>query len=385
MTAYSYPERIQQFITNNPGTGNIVLGAAQAGFAALGASDDAHIFESVLIIDGNNWEVRSDCIYTHGTLLLTRGTFIASSIGSAISFTASAQIAIGLSGAGHSKRPSLDATRKILQDPTTGAAVVVASSNLTNAVANYPTLSGFPTTPTGDVAKAIFIDNTTGIAYRWSGSGYVNLSIPVDSNGNFVANVVPRTGTLAFLLGISTAGDGEIASATDVDAIVKYKGTSPSVGTAFFRSKIASEVVFSVPIFTCGAINTFTTVSLASAVLITSDPFGVLSTGTNSIVVPAGGYGATVEVLLPWAEQTGASGSRRGFRMFSGVTITPSIRWFAANIAATGVLSNCNKGDYDLGTVSGSFQIQLNHDSSVAPNVGLSSVTMQVTVKVYLP
>lgn len=57
----------------------------------------------------------------------------------------------------------------------------------------------------------------------------------VDSGGNLLAQVTPRTGTLASLLAVSNAGDGEVATATDVDAQVVYKG-DPSVGIPYFKS-----------------------------------------------------------------------------------------------------------------------------------------------------
>jgi len=51
-----------------------------------------------------------------------------------------------------------------------------------------------------------------------------------DSDGNIPAQIIPRTGILASLLAVSNAGDGELATPTDVDGVVQYKG-SPSVGT----------------------------------------------------------------------------------------------------------------------------------------------------------
>ena len=57
----------------------------------------------------------------------------------------------------------------------------------------------------------------------------------VDEDGNLIASVVPRTDTLFNLLAVADAGDGEVASATDVQALVLYQG-SPSVGTPFHRA-----------------------------------------------------------------------------------------------------------------------------------------------------
>lgn len=57
-------------------------------------------------------------------------------------------------------------------------------------------------------------------------TGTSNLSY--DSSGNLVANVIPRTGTLASLVGVSgiDGGVGEIASATDVPAVAKLNGVA---------------------------------------------------------------------------------------------------------------------------------------------------------------
>lgn len=56
-----------------------------------------------------------------------------------------------------------------------------------------------------------------------------------DANGNIVANVALRKDTLANLLLVADAADGEIAVATDADVLVRYLG-SPSVGTVFGRT-----------------------------------------------------------------------------------------------------------------------------------------------------
>lgn len=77
-----------------PGTGNIAVGAAVAGpYRTLGAAQDGMTFD-VAITDGNAWEVRTGCVYTHGTTTLTRGTLEDSSTGSAISLSASAQVMV---------------------------------------------------------------------------------------------------------------------------------------------------------------------------------------------------------------------------------------------------------------------------------------------------
>lgn len=53
--------------------------------------------------------------------------------------------------------------------------------------------------------------------------------------GNVLGNVTPRADTLVNLLAISDAGDGEVATATDVDALVVYRGSPVSVGVPYYR------------------------------------------------------------------------------------------------------------------------------------------------------
>lgn len=81
-------------VASAPGAGNIAVGAAVTGpYRALGAAQDGMTFD-VAITDGNAWEVRSGCVYTHGTTTLTRGTLEDSSTGSAISLSASAKVMV---------------------------------------------------------------------------------------------------------------------------------------------------------------------------------------------------------------------------------------------------------------------------------------------------
>ncbi len=81
-------------VASAPGTGNISVGAAVSGpYRTLGAAHDGKTFD-IAITDGNAWEVRTGCTYTHGTTTLTRGTLEDSSTGSAISLSASAQVMV---------------------------------------------------------------------------------------------------------------------------------------------------------------------------------------------------------------------------------------------------------------------------------------------------
>ncbi|HMQ71175.1 MAG TPA: hypothetical protein PKD25_01550 [Rubrivivax sp.] len=89
------PNRAYFSVSNTPSTsGNLTVSTAVAGpYRTLTAADDGLIC-SVSIIDGNAWEVRTGCVYTHSTTTLTRGTLEESSTGSAIDLTSSAKVMI---------------------------------------------------------------------------------------------------------------------------------------------------------------------------------------------------------------------------------------------------------------------------------------------------
>lgn len=73
---------IEQTVTNTPGTsGGVTLGPATAGRLALVASDDGLPFDFAFTVPGGDTEVREDCVYTHSTRSLTRGTLASSTAG----------------------------------------------------------------------------------------------------------------------------------------------------------------------------------------------------------------------------------------------------------------------------------------------------------------
>ena len=82
-------------ISNTPGAaGDLTVSSAVAGpYRTLAAAHDGVAFD-VAIVDGNAWEVRTDCTYTHAGTTLGRGTLEDSSTGSAITLTSSAVVMI---------------------------------------------------------------------------------------------------------------------------------------------------------------------------------------------------------------------------------------------------------------------------------------------------
>ena len=82
----SFKDRISVSISNTPGTGSVILNTAQSGYLSFSAGDNGLTFD-ILFSDGTNWELAKNCIYTHSGTSLSRGTFVNSSTGSAISLS----------------------------------------------------------------------------------------------------------------------------------------------------------------------------------------------------------------------------------------------------------------------------------------------------------
>lgn len=97
MTFPDFKNRIG-YATATTGTGTITLGSAESGYAALAAGDDGLKFD-VVIEDGTDWEVYREGTYTHSGTTLTRGTFEASSTGSALNLSGSAKVYVTHSAA----------------------------------------------------------------------------------------------------------------------------------------------------------------------------------------------------------------------------------------------------------------------------------------------
>jgi hypothetical protein len=160
--------------------------------------------ESVIITEGNTWEVRKDCIYTQNNLTLTRGTLVASSSGGTITFSGACIVAVGLSG-------SSEALKQTRINSLEGKAPQF-----------YTNRASFPSTGVVDV---LYVDKSTNLIWVWTGSAYASTPMAVDVNGNFIAQIAPRTGTISNLMGIFNAASGETARTTDFPAKVLYPTT----------------------------------------------------------------------------------------------------------------------------------------------------------------
>ena len=90
-----HKNRVQMTVTGTPGTGTITLNAATSGYQSFGtAYSSADATVDILITEGTSWEVARNCAYTHSGTTVSRGTFEASSSGSAVSFTSAAIVSV---------------------------------------------------------------------------------------------------------------------------------------------------------------------------------------------------------------------------------------------------------------------------------------------------
>lgn len=86
----AHKDRIYQAVTGSPGTGAATLGTAFDGFRTMSAAYGANAtVPGVLFVEGNTWEIAKNCAYDHSAGTISRGTFVASSTGSAVSFGSS--------------------------------------------------------------------------------------------------------------------------------------------------------------------------------------------------------------------------------------------------------------------------------------------------------
>lgn len=110
-----------------------------------------------------------------------------------------------------------------------------------------------------------------------------------DENGNLVTNgIIPRTGTLAELLAETGAGEGEVATASDVDVVVVYKGGAPVVYPRN-QALIANAQILATALTPAQARYPL------SATVAGNDPFGMISGG--NIVIPT--WLPSSRVLVP--------------------------------------------------------------------------------------
>lgn len=232
---YNHPENVQQAVANTPGVaGDLVLGAALTGYAALAAGDDgkSHV---ISVRAGAAWEVRRDCVYDHATTTLTRGTLVSSSTGAAIDLPAGATLKIGPAGYEMDRLPLAD------------------------------------------------LDGSGNAIRVRDGNGNKFALLPLDANDNVLVNIGLRQNTLANLLALDGL-PGEVSVATDVAALVAHTGVAGQAKAHRQDTLIARA--------TCGSTNTSAGNTAVSANLSTTvyGAAGVIDGANDVWTIPAGAY-----------------------------------------------------------------------------------------------
>ena len=88
----THKNRVKMTVSGTPGTGTITLGSAVSGYQSAATAYGGNATIDILVEEGTAWEVARDCTYTNSGTTVTRGTFEASSTGSAVSFTSAAVV-----------------------------------------------------------------------------------------------------------------------------------------------------------------------------------------------------------------------------------------------------------------------------------------------------
>lgn len=208
-----------------------------------------------------------------------------------------------------------------------------------------------------------------------------------DVNGNYIADIVPRTGTLASLLAVTNAGDGEIASATDFDAIVKYSGNAPSVGKPYYQSIHLGRMQVQFAAMT----------AIGSGAVLQLDPatlsiFGNLSkfsisinttSSTNnyidltSVFATINSAAIVISGFIPWDAGAAFDGSYRGSLVQQGpasVAFSNTTRNRYPFTAASNILVNTPFfAKIDASSATQLIRIKGEHNATSNPNITASS------------
>ena len=210
-------------VASAPGTGNIAVGSALAGYLGLGASQDGMTFDGVTFLDGTSWEVCNGCVYTHGTTTLTRGTREESSTGSAISLSASTTVMLSVAAS------QINALERLLKF---GAARAKGSG--TNQTLSSLSTFTRVTCLTTEYDEAGFWNNTNKV-YRPTTAGRYLIVGQVSVSG------IDDTKRMILRVGIDPAG-GTALSSSNAQSFDLFRGYS-SVGNGFVGGAGSAVVV----------------------------------------------------------------------------------------------------------------------------------------------
>ena len=160
-------------VTAAPGAaGNFSVGAAVTSMLSLDATHDGQTIPTVLALDGTAWEVRINCVYTHGTLTLTRGTLQSSSTGSAITLSASAVVTVTMSATVQDSPARVDLPNQTASVALTAASTVdvtgVECLAITQTTASITLTLPSPTIATAH--KTLTVENVGSVAVTIAGA-----------------------------------------------------------------------------------------------------------------------------------------------------------------------------------------------------------------------
>lgn len=226
--------------------------------------------------------------------------------------------------------------------------------------------------------------NTGGSVSLEGPDGTKYAALPVDANGNIIANVNHRTGAIADLLTLS-GGDGEIGVATDVAALVRFNGVAGQA-VAFYAAQRRESATF---LAGTGVVNTGASWIPYKGLETTTFTPSWFDDANQWFVVPSWAKIFEFDYTITWAVD--ASGSQRKMRieysMNSGAT------WFGALFAIAIALnynsamapSRAGKLLVDLEAQSipagALLRLTLNHDSANSVNAFSGGAIQQASFR----
>jgi len=250
MSLPSIKNRVGMSVSGTPGTGTITLASAESGYQSFATAYGANANVDVLVIDGSAWEVARDCAYTHSGTTLSRGTFEASSTGSALSLTSAAKVYVVVSA----DRLSGQIARACLAVYAGGGSAQTFGSSWTSVKISSPfgnaaaidTCSGWsvsnkrytPTVPgkylfIASSKTALNINELVGLSLYKNGAVASFLSLGHQARGSGTvtsstpAGIIEMNGTTDYVelwAMVSSTSGASIASDTDTAILAIYLG-----------------------------------------------------------------------------------------------------------------------------------------------------------------
>jgi hypothetical protein len=128
-------------------------------------------------------------------------------------------------------------------------------------------------------------------------------ALPLDSNGNYLANITPRADTKANLLALTSGGIGELSWATDTHTYIAQN----AAGTHYEFSPMAAGT-WNDALYTLNGLGAVLSVVGKTTSGVTTDGGGIIISGGNSSNVTSSGNGGSI-TLQGGSSQTSQAGS----------------------------------------------------------------------------